>query len=137
MNRQKKLLWKTACLLIALAGVSSTALSQSIVRSTLTWKAMEVNDSRTQTSKGMTCDFVTNGKKSVDWIQKGGALKTSFIVTAVEGEWLNVASQGSITYVLERNGKSCKMLIERNASGVFVTLDFTSSRLRFKIDSVN
>ncbi len=126
--------------LLLLATVS-TCLSQNISTSNLTWQAVETTDLQTSATTTLKCLFKTNANQSVEWIQKKGEMKGLFTVTSVEGNWSNVSTAGSIIYRLQRNGNSCKMTIEKNASGTFITMDFSksgefTSLYRFKIISV-
>ncbi len=115
--------------------------AQNIARGTLLWQAEEVTDLQTATNKQMSCQFRTQSNSSVEWIQKDGALKSLFTISSVDGQWADVSTLGTITYALERNGKTAKMILEKTASGTFITMDFSKpgefvSKLRFKIMSV-
>lgn len=131
-----------AIFLIFLAGGVTTVYSQNITGTTLIWKASQVTDGRTSSTKTSSTEFVTHATSSVDWIQRNGALKTTFRVVGTEGSWTNVKEHGSITYLLEYEKHSCKIRIERNASGLSLFMDFVgdeaaTTRLAFRIDSVS
>lgn len=116
--------------------------AQNISNSTITWEAQQVTDVESASTKLMSCQFVTKSGTTVDWVQKDGEMKTTFNIVETTGNWPDVSAAGTITYTLERKGKSCRMIIERSESGIFVTLDFSklneyTSHLRFKIESVN
>lgn len=120
----------------------AAGFSQDITKSEYTWKASQVTDGRTSSTKASYTEFVTHGLTSVDWIQKNGELKTTFRITGTEGSWSNINNQGSITYLLEYENRSCKMRFERAASGLSISMDFGSegagtTRLTFKVDSVS
>lgn len=131
-----KLLFLFASLSMLQAGYA-----QDIKQARLTWTAAQVTDIQASSSKAMECDFITDGLLSVTWKQKQGALSTAFHVVSTEGTWDNISSIGSFSYTLENNGRVCRMKLERNASGVFVLIDFLKdgqsvSSLRFTIDTI-
>jgi hypothetical protein len=77
----------------------------------------------------------------VEWIQRKDQMNTVYEITATEGSWEDVSRQGSITYLLSRNGKSVKMTIEKNATGTFISLAFLVqgefiSHQKFHVQSV-
>jgi len=133
---------RMAIFLIFLAGGVTTVFSQNITGTALTWKASQVTDGRTSATKTSSTEFVTHATSSVDWIQRNGAVKTTFRVVGMEGNWPNIKERGSVTYLLEYEKRSCKMRIERNASGLSLFMDFVdegaaTTRLTFRIDSVS
>jgi hypothetical protein len=146
MDPKRKLaIWKTTTAMsftwLLLLFTASTCLSQNISTSNLTWQAVETTDLQTSATTALKCLFKTNANKSMEWIQKKGEMKGLFTITSVEGNWSNVSSAGSITYGLQSNGNSCKMIIEKNVSGTFITMDFSkpgefTSLYKFKIISV-
>jgi hypothetical protein len=115
--------------------------AQDISQQTLSWRTDQVLDLQTNASISMKCTFKTIGASKVEWIQKNGSLKTIYNVTSIQGSWPNISQTGSVTYVLERNGKSFKMLMEKSGPNVSVTLDFSkpgefTSVRRFRVISV-
>jgi hypothetical protein len=77
----------------------------------------------------------------VEWIQKKGQLNTQYEVTGIEGNWVDLSTQGSITYLLSRNGKLVRMIMERNPSGIFITMYFSvqgqlTAQQKFHVQSV-
>jgi len=117
------------------------ALCQNIAAVNLEWAADHTTDLRTDASASFSCTFITNGTEGVTWLQKNGEISTAFSVTGTEGTWTNVASQGTFTYQLTRDGKSGFMTVEKNGEGTFITLDFSESgafaiKRRFRIASV-
>lgn len=131
-------LFISASLFIALVD----ARAQNIEMSTLTWVSDEVTDIGASRVSKVKCMFKTEGKSRVEWIQRNGNLRTVFTVIGTQGVWTNVGEPGNITYVLERNGNRCRMIIERKQDGLFVTMDFSkageySSIQKFKISTVN
>lgn len=126
--------------LVVIALIPSAGLAQDITQNTYTWKASQVIDGRTSSTKASTTEFVTHASNSVDWIQRNGELKTAFVVTGIKGNWPNIHKSGSITYLLEYEKHSCTLRLERGGSGLLITMDFGDGvglgRLTFKVDSV-
>lgn len=132
---------KIIIIVLALICSVHVGLSQDIAGGTLTWEAVEATDLQTMNPMTMKCQFVTKGNESVTWIQKKGTLTKVYSIVSTEGAWKNVSSVGSRTYFLSDNGKPCKMTVEKNANGTFITMDFSkageyTARHRFKIESV-
>ena len=125
-------------LLVALPAIS---FAQDIATANLTWTAEEATDLSTGKNIAYRCQIKTDGAQSVKWLQKNGQMITTYTVTGTEGNWSNISSLGSFTYQLSRNGKSCKMIVEKKVTGTFITMDFSKqgeyvSRQRFRIKSV-
>lgn len=126
--------------ILIMASIGTRA--QNVQVSTLNWNAEEVTEIGANKVSHVKCTFKTEGKTQVEWIQRNGNLRTVFTVVEVQGAWANVAEQGSITYVLNRNGNKCRMLMERTQDGLFVTMDFSktgefTSIQRFKISTID
>lgn len=122
--------------------VVEQAHAQDISKSKVTWRATEITGQGTPSSKPMSCEFVTNASRSVQWVQRKGALTTQFRVTGTEGSWANIASYGTFNYQLDYNGQPCRMTLERSSAGIFIVMDFikngqTASQLRFAVNAVN
>lgn len=131
---------KSLIVFLFIVALQYSAFGQDIAQTKIVWKAIQVTEGQS-TSKPMVCDFVTNGLQSVSWIQKQGALNTTFNVSSTEGAWADVKSSGSFIYVLENGGRVCIMKLERNPSGVFIVLDFikdgvSASKLQFRIETI-
>lgn len=129
-------------ILIALifSGSPFLAAGQSIVNSTIVWEADQTTDLGTGTSTTISCQFISTGSQSVEWIQKKGTVSTTYAVTSVTGSWADISSNGSVTYQVSRKGRDMKMVFEKDDTGTFVTMIFEQnnavSRLRFHIKSV-
>lgn len=120
---------------------ATTCFSQNITTSNLVWEADQVTDLQKQTTTKYIAKFKTNETQSVEWIQRKGQMSTRYEVTGTEGSWVDISKPGSITYLLARNGKSAKMTLEKNSSGIFVTLDFSvpgefTSIQKFHVQSI-
>lgn len=119
----------------------NSSFSQDISTASLTWTADQTTDLSTGKNVPYQCEIKTDGVRSVKWVQKKGQLITTYTVTGTEGKWANISSSGTFTYLLSRNGKDCKMIIEKKLTGIFITMDFSKpgefvSRQRFRIKSV-
>jgi len=107
----------------------------------LVWESDQTTDLQTNEIKPYLATFKTNGSQSLDWIQKGGKLSANYKVVSIDGIWANVSNLGTITFLVERNGKNLRARFERNLSGLFITLIYPNSggeaRLQFRIKSVS
>ena len=127
--------------IIFMYAIPVIGFTQNISKAKLSWQADQATDTQTLKTIAYTAEFKTIGSQSVEWIQKKGQSSAAFTVTATEGKWTDVTSDGSFSYLLERNGKTCKMTVERAASGTFITMDFSktgeyTSVQRFRIQAV-
>jgi hypothetical protein len=132
---------KSLLLSVLLLFLALPCLSQNIITSNLVWETDQVTDLQNQITTAYKAKFKTNANRSVEWIQRKDQMNTVYEITATEGSWEDVSRQGSITYLLSRNGKSVKMTIEKNATGTFITLDFSVpgefiSQQKFHVQSV-
>jgi hypothetical protein len=100
--------------------------AQNIETSNITWDADEIMDAEITNSVKYTCQFKTNGR-TVEWIQKKGEIKSTYNIVSTDGMWTDISKNGSIEYILERNGRQCKMILERTSSDIFITMYFNQS----------
>jgi hypothetical protein len=132
---------RPALILLSALFFASSGLSQNIKTSKLIWQIDQVINLQNQTSSAYHAIFKTNADQSVEWIQKKGQLNTQYEVTGIEGNWVDLSTQGSITYLLSRNGKPVRMIMERNPSGIFITMYFSvqgqlTAQQKFHVQSV-
>ncbi|NBP67814.1 MAG: hypothetical protein EBU52_03635 [Cytophagia bacterium] len=129
---------KKILLLFIFSVITMFVNGQNIASANLTWDVDEVTDLQTQTTIPYKATFKTNASSSVEWIQKEGALATLYNVVATEGTWENISSYGSFTFLLNRNGKHCRLTVEKDVGGTFITLHFETVenknyRQRFRV----
>lgn len=126
-------------LILLFLGWVQYSLAQNVQSSRLTWEADEVTESWTGKKSPTPSTFKTS-RKTVEWIQRKGEVKSEYVITATEGEWSDVNQTGRIVLLLERKGRTSKMILERNGSLIEITFDFsqpgTDSSLKFHIKSV-
>lgn len=121
--------------------LASPGLSQNIKTTKLVWETDQVINLENQTSSVYNAKFKTNASQSMEWIQKKGQMNTLYEIARMEGSWEDISTQGTISYLLTRNGKSINMIIEKNSSGTFITMDFIvpgqlPSRQKFHVQSI-
>jgi hypothetical protein len=87
---------KSFILALILFPVAGTA--QDISKNTIKWNATRFTDlnSKTETSNGS--QFITYGKKKIQWIQDDGKFVVDWNITKTSGTWPDVNQDGSITF---------------------------------------
>ena len=113
--------------LLFLLTAASPAIGQNVRTTDLTWTVDRVTDLKTGAANDYEAAFRVYGTTHVEWRQRNGQMTTRYEIKDVIGEWDNVQRNGSITYQLERNGHTLKMTMEKNSSGIFITLDLGSA----------
>ena len=111
---------------IVLMVIAITAGAQSM-SDTLTWKVDKLTDLKTNNSFDYSCTFQTMGNKDITWVQGKGTVINTLQVSKTEGTWADVSQPGSITYSITLGEKSGIIRFERNADGLSVTVDFSST----------
>jgi hypothetical protein len=115
--------------------------AQNLANANLVWEVDQTTDLQTNEAKAYQATFKTNGKQTLEWIQKKGKLSAVYTIVSMDGTWANVSSAGAVTFLLERNGKNLRAKFERNSSGVFITLIYPNSigdsKIRFNVKSVS
>jgi hypothetical protein len=136
-NRNRKLSLTIALIFLSMLYVCA----QDIASSNLTWIVDQTTDVGSSTTINYSCEIKTFGSGSVKWIQKKGEKVTNYQVSGTEGTWTNIALNGSFTYLLVRENKTCSMKIEKGPGGTYITFDFSqpgnSSIQKFRVQSVN
>jgi hypothetical protein len=118
------------------------AQAQNITTTQLVWTVSQLKDISTSQQTTYACTFTTNGNQSITWSQKNGAYVTTLTVQSMSGTWINVATNGQVVYQVATAGQTGTMTFERNAGGLFITIDLSrpdGSRLnhQYSVASVN
>jgi hypothetical protein len=113
--------------LVFLLAYAPCLMAQDIASASLRWTCNQTTNLRDGSTSGYSCVFITRGATGVTWLQRSGQIATQFTVTSTEGTWNSVTQEGQFTYHLSRDGKTGKLVVERTASGIALTLDFSES----------
>lgn len=134
--RHTKLLLVLVAMLGSLAG-----RAQNISTVPLRWTSDQTTDLKTSTSRSYASEFVTRGTDGVRWLQRNGSVATDFAVLGTEGSWTDVTADGTFTFLLARDGKTGKLIVQRSGSSLTLTLDFSESgefniKQQFRISTI-
>ena len=66
--------------------------------------------------------LLSYGNTRVEWRDANGALKQSFAIQETNGVWSNVATNGTILYEAESDGKECSITFVRDGSALRATI---------------
>ena len=87
---------RSIILLSSILCLSMAANGQSIASNTIEWTVTKAVDQADNSESANSSTFVTNGNKSVDWIQKN--IVSHYTVTQVDGTWPDLGQDGAISY---------------------------------------
>lgn len=118
---------KLICTCIFLLASHLVLLGQDISATSLRWTCTQTTDLRTQASAAYNCVFITEGAQRVTWLQRNGQVSTAYTVTGTEGSWVNVSSNGSFTYLVSRDGKTGRLILQRSDNEITILVDFSES----------
>lgn len=111
------------CFLILHVGI---LYGQDVRTEVLVWKAYKTKNLKNNEVFEYSCSFVSSPQE-IQWHQKNGTHITRFAVVSVEGTWGEISQDGKIAYQVNENGIAGKVLIERTADEVLITLDFSKA----------
>lgn len=77
-----------------------------------------------ETLKPYRGELITEGVNKIIWIQKNGEKQSDYEITSTIGEWANIQQNGKIEYLIQKNGRKGKLLIERTIAGVSIVFYF-------------
>jgi hypothetical protein len=109
--------------LLFLLTAASPAIGQNVRTTDLIWTVDRVTDLKTGAANDYQAAFYVYNTSHIDWLQRNGQMSTRYEIKNAIGKWDNVQRKGSIAYQLERSGHNLKMTMEKNSSGIFITLD--------------
>jgi hypothetical protein len=113
---------KNLILIIWLTGAITQTVAQDVSSSNLSWRASKMIDAANNVSLDNSSVFKT-GPSKVEWIQ--GKVVDSFTIESKDGSWGNVMRNGRIVFHISDGTDSGSIVIERNSSGIQLTLDIS------------
>lgn len=114
-------------ILIFFVALSPCLRAQDIASASLRWTCNQTTNLRDGSTSSYSCSFITRGTDGIAWMQRSGQVTTNYAVTGTEGYWSDISNEGQFVYLLSRDGKPGRMVVQRTASGVTITLDFSES----------
>lgn len=97
-------------------------MAQNPLSSKVIWSCSQFTDLVSNESVTSSCQFVSDGDKSVQWIQKGGSLVYDFEIIQFEGSWSDVESLGSINYKVKLGSSAGSINFSRKGSSLIVLM---------------
>lgn len=115
-------------IIIAFLSGAQWGLAQTgnVLTQTRTWKSAVGYNLATTDSLAQEMSFTTVGSDRIEHRDHRNRLQT-FDIVSTEGSWLDISSSGSITYHVSINDQHGVVVLERNASGVSLLVDFSDS----------
>ncbi len=113
---------KNLILMIGLLGVITQVVAQDVSSTNLSWNVSKMIDVANNVTLDNTSVFKT-GPSKVEWIQ--GKVVDSFTIDSKDGSWGNVMRNGRIVFHISDGVDSGSIVIERNSSGIRLTLEIS------------
>jgi hypothetical protein len=104
--------------LVMMLLIASEALAQNPQSAKLKWEASQFTDDSNTTINHATAVITNPGSQQFQWIQKGGAKVYTYSITAVEGTWTDLSTDGQLTLSLSTGGQTATALLKRT-TGVY------------------
>jgi hypothetical protein len=96
---------KNYLIIIVLVIPTFALKAQNIETSTLRWKIETCLDVNTGTLNTAFDQLISYGNGRIEWRSIQGDLKRTFSILETNGQWLNVAQNGSILFEIESDGR--------------------------------
>jgi len=121
--------------------VSSNGNAQNIRNSKIKWTLTQ-SSRILETLKPYRGELITEGVNKIIWLQKNGEKQSDYEITNTIGEWANIQQNGKIEYLVQKNGRKGKLLIERTIAGVSIVFYFDeafsdSNALKFIVGEID
>lgn len=126
--------------LLALAQLS-WAQSGNILTQTRTWNSESGYDLVVEDSLNASMKFTTVSAIRIEHRDHRDRLQT-FDIVSTEGSWTNIGLPGTMIYHVSINESVGLITIERTATGIFLTVDFSNSesgglKIRYTINTID
>lgn len=114
-------------------------MAQNMATDSITWHVVQLYDINSSESFDYECQFITTGGSSILWQQKETG--SILMIKSQSGTWADIGAVGQVTYQISWEGKKGILKFERNADGVFISLDLTQTDInrlqhRYKVEQV-
>lgn len=113
---------------------------QDISSATLQWNATGFRDLDASKDFTNSCQFITYGTKRVEWIQDQGNHVREWTIKQAQGNWSNVAAQGSYQYTFNDGAINGELTISKDAGGWVIDLVLLGGtndvKLKYTVNSV-
>jgi len=109
---------RTILFILLIAAVQMPVMAQSTnpQQATIRWNASGFTDQATNVTVQKPCQFIVYGSSKIEWVQKGGSLVYTFLVTSVSGTWTDVNTNGTLTYQVTLDGTSGSIQVSRSGN---------------------
>lgn len=100
--------------------------AQDMLSKKITWKVNGAKDLKANKSFEYACEFETDGKGNITWIQDGGKSTSTFKINSIEGGLESGESYSKV--ICKVNGEEGRgtITIDRGNSGTRITVDLAS-----------
>lgn len=120
---------------------STAVVAQDITTTSLRWTCNQTTDLKAPSTKDYACVFITQGNRTITWLQRSGQVRSTYVIREIQGSWRDITSQGIITYLVDRDGRAGRVVVERSGESINITVDFSESgqhniKQRFRVSEV-
>ena len=106
---------------------SQPANGQRVSIDTLVWNSTRAVDQINPDTALYSCQFITRGSQSLDWVQRGGARISHYIVNGVDGTWPDMTMDGQVVYHVTLNSYSGKFTLVKSGGQLTVHMSISDS----------
>lgn len=99
-----------------------SAKAQNILTDKIQWNATNCTDLNSNTVVNRSSQIITNGDRTVDWVQQDGGYVNTFSVTYASGAWTDLSQSGSIAYAIERDSLTGEITFSKDNDGITIKL---------------
>ena len=125
---------KSFILALILFPVAGTA--QDISKNTIKWNATGFIDLNSKTEISNGSQFITYGKKKIQWVQDNGKFVVDWNITKASGEWKDVNQDGSITFSFADDKVKGEVTIKKESIGWSINLTMSGGPSDFNLTYV-
>lgn len=113
-------------ILLLLLLATGTAFCQSITNREITWHTAKSLELHSNVELNQSGKIITRANRQIDYVvDENNTL--SFAITGIVGSWNDLNTNGSLTYKVKYQGRPGKIVLEKSASGITITIDFTEA----------
>lgn len=102
-----------------------SAAAQNILTDKIQWNATNCTDLNSNAVVNTPCQIITNGDRTVDWVQQDGGYVNTFSVTRASGAWTDLSQSGSIAYTIELDSLTGEITFSKDNDGITIKLVLT------------
>jgi hypothetical protein len=110
--------------------------AQDASKSTIKWNATGFTDLNSKTEISNSSQFITYGKKKIQWVQDNGKFVVDWNITKASGAWNDVNEDGAITLSFADDKVTGEVTIKKESIGWSINLTMSGGPNDFNLTYV-